>query len=157
MTRMSITVHRWQFPWGSLYAEFAGDVCVSVTPEKVSQANFAQQPPTAPAVTRSFQSLKEFFTYWKTVAKKQRGTPFQNQVWRYLESIPFGETRTYQQIAVAIGRPKATRAVGTAVGANPWGIGVPCHRVLPASGGVGGFYWGPQLKSFLLETERSQR
>jgi methylated-DNA-[protein]-cysteine S-methyltransferase len=154
---MSTIIQRWQFPWGSLYAEFDGKECVAVSPEKIPEAGFEQPTPVPVQTTHSFTNLQEFFTHWKGVPKKSRGTPFQNAVWNYLESIPFGETRTYQQIAIAIGRPKATRAVGTAVGSNPWGVSVPCHRILPASGGIGGYFWGPRLKDFLLNAERRGR
>jgi len=83
------------------------------------------------------------------------GTPFQQQVWASLAEIPRGETRTYSQIAAAIGRPRAARAVGRACGANPILVLIPCHRVLAARGGLGGFSAGLKWKRFLLEGERS--
>ena len=81
-----------------------------------------------------------------------QGTPFQQAVWRALLDIPCGETRTYKQIAERIGRPRASRAVGQAVGANPLPIVVPCHRVV-ASDGLGGFGGGLAMKKRLLEIE----
>jgi methylated-DNA-[protein]-cysteine S-methyltransferase len=83
-----------------------------------------------------------------------QGTPFQRQVWEALLDIPCGETRTYGQIAERIGRPRAARAVGQAVGANPLPIIVPCHRVV-ASGGLGGFGGGLAMKKHLLGLERA--
>lgn len=83
-----------------------------------------------------------------------RGTQFQIDVWSELLKIPYGCTVTYSEIAKAIGRPRATRAVGTAVGSNPVSLLIPCHRVIPARGGVGGYYWGRALKEKLLEMER---
>ncbi|MDR1300582.1 MAG: methylated-DNA--[protein]-cysteine S-methyltransferase [Candidatus Nomurabacteria bacterium] len=80
------------------------------------------------------------------------GTGFQKAVWREMMKIPFGETRTYQQLAAAIGRPKAMRAVGTACGKNRYPIIVPCHRVV-ATGGIGGFSLGLELKRQLLKLE----
>jgi O-6-methylguanine DNA methyltransferase len=82
-----------------------------------------------------------------------RGTDFQKRVWHELESIPFGETRSYSQIAGAIGRPRAVRAVGAANGANPVPIVVPCHRVIGAGGKLVGYGGGLPLKKLLLELE----
>ena len=81
------------------------------------------------------------------------GTPFQQTVWRALEKIPFGQTRSYGEIASAIGNPKGVRAVGGACGANPIPILVPCHRVLAAKGKLGGFSGGLDWKRTLLERE----
>ena len=81
------------------------------------------------------------------------GTDFQKRVWRQLESIPYGETRSYAQIAAAIGAPRAVRATGAANGANPVAIVVPCHRVLGASGKLVGYGGGLPLKKRLLELE----
>jgi AraC family transcriptional regulator, regulatory protein of adaptative response / methylated-DNA-[protein]-cysteine methyltransferase len=82
-----------------------------------------------------------------------RGTAFQKQVWQALKKIPYGETRTYQEIASAIGRPKAVRAVGNACGSNPVALIVPCHRVLRGNGSLGGYAWGCDRKRKLLERE----
>ncbi|MBZ5619243.1 MAG: methylated-DNA--[protein]-cysteine S-methyltransferase [Acidobacteriia bacterium] len=82
-----------------------------------------------------------------------QGTDFQKRVWRQLETIPYGETRSYMQIAEAIGRPQAVRAVGAANGANPIPIVVPCHRVIGASGKLVGYGGGLALKKRLLELE----
>jgi AraC family transcriptional regulator of adaptative response/methylated-DNA-[protein]-cysteine methyltransferase len=82
-----------------------------------------------------------------------RGTAFQQQVWQALQKIPYGETRTYQEIARAIGKPKAVRAVGGACGANPVALIVPCHRVLKSDGGLGGYAWGSDRKETLLKQE----
>ena len=81
------------------------------------------------------------------------GTEFQRQVWDALRQIPRGATRSYGQLAAAIGRPGAARAVGRAVASNPLAVLVPCHRVLPASGGQGGYRWGVSRKAALLADE----
>ncbi|MBI5433028.1 MAG: methylated-DNA--[protein]-cysteine S-methyltransferase [Planctomycetes bacterium] len=86
-----------------------------------------------------------------------RGTPFQHMVWQALRAIPFGETRSYAELARAIGRPKAVRAVGAANGANPWAIVVPCHRVIGADGSLTGYAGGLERKRALLELERAVR
>lgn len=81
------------------------------------------------------------------------GTPFQLDVWKALLNIPMGDTTTYGALAAQIGRPKAFRAVGSAVGDNPIFFAIPCHRVLPASGGVGNYFWGPEIKKRILTWE----
>jgi AraC family transcriptional regulator of adaptative response/methylated-DNA-[protein]-cysteine methyltransferase len=82
------------------------------------------------------------------------GTPFQRTVWAALQTIPKGETTTYAHIAKLIGRPKALRAVGTAIGANPIAFLIPCHRVVKSDGRWGGFRWGVACKMALLESEK---
>ena len=82
-----------------------------------------------------------------------RGTAFQEAVWRELQRIPSGETRSYAQIAAAVGRPKATRAAGTANGANPVAVLIPCHRVIRGDGSPGGYAWGLDIKAELLARE----
>jgi AraC family transcriptional regulator of adaptative response/methylated-DNA-[protein]-cysteine methyltransferase len=81
------------------------------------------------------------------------GTPFQQRVWAQLRAIPKGETRSYAQIAAAIGQPRASRAVGGANGANPVAVIVPCHRVIAADGTLGGYAWGEAIKRELLRRE----
>ena len=83
-----------------------------------------------------------------------RATAFQHRVWEALRAIPWGETRTYKQIAEAIGAPKAVRAVGTACGANPLAIVVPCHRAVGTDGRLHGYRWGLERKKRLLTMER---
>jgi len=84
------------------------------------------------------------------------GTPFQHHVWLALRAVPFGVTTTYAAIARAIGRPKASRAVGAACGANPIGIVVPCHRIIGSGGSLTGYYWGTQMKARLLALEGAE-
>jgi methylated-DNA-[protein]-cysteine S-methyltransferase len=81
------------------------------------------------------------------------GTAFQQSVWHALEDIPFGELRSYRDIAEAIGNPRAVRAVGAANGRNPLPIVVPCHRVIGSDGGLTGFAGGMAAKRYLLELE----
>jgi O-6-methylguanine DNA methyltransferase len=81
------------------------------------------------------------------------GTPFQRQVWHHLRTISYGQVRSYRQIAEALGRPTAARAVGQACAANPVCLVVPCHRAIRADGSLGGFRWGVELKRKLLEME----
>jgi AraC family transcriptional regulator of adaptative response/methylated-DNA-[protein]-cysteine methyltransferase len=86
-----------------------------------------------------------------------RGTVFQRRVWEELRRIPRGETRTYSEIAQAIGAPAAVRAVGSACGANPVALVVPCHRAVRTDGGLGGYAWGVATKKRLLEIEKRRR
>ena len=83
-----------------------------------------------------------------------RGTPFQLEVWDALRRIPYGETRSYAKIAAALGRGSATRAVGTANGANPVSLVVPCHRVINSDGKLGGYAGGLDIKARLLAMEQ---
>jgi len=85
-----------------------------------------------------------------------RGTPFQKKVWSKLAKIPYGKTRSYQEIAKAIGHPKAFRAVGNANGSNPIPIILPCHRVIESNGGLGGFGHGIKVKKQLLGFEKNR-
>lgn len=81
------------------------------------------------------------------------GTPFQRSVWDLLVKIPYGQTRCYLDLAIELGQPGAARAVGSANGANPLPVIVPCHRVIASSGGLGGYAYGLDLKQTLLDLE----
>jgi AraC family transcriptional regulator of adaptative response/methylated-DNA-[protein]-cysteine methyltransferase len=83
-----------------------------------------------------------------------RATAFQRRVWSYLQSIPFGDTRSYSQVAQAIGRPSACRAVARACATNPVAVAIPCHRVVREDGNMGGYRWGIERKKALLKMER---
>lgn len=83
------------------------------------------------------------------------GTPFQQRVWEQLLAIPYGETRSYEELAVALGKPKAMRAVGRANGLNRLAILIPCHRVINKNGELGGYGGGLRRKQYLLDLERS--
>ena len=89
-----------------------------------------------------------------TVPLDMRGTPFQRMVWDVLNRIPWGETMSYGQVASELGRPKAARAVGRAVGTNPVAIVVPCHRVLGSDHSLTGYGGGLKIKTALLQLER---
>jgi AraC family transcriptional regulator, regulatory protein of adaptative response / methylated-DNA-[protein]-cysteine methyltransferase len=86
-----------------------------------------------------------------------RGTAFQQQVWRALLAIPYGETRSYSDVAAAIGQPTATRAVARACATNPIAVVIPCHRVIRSDGGLGGYAAGVERKERLLEVEGGRR
>ncbi|HEX4784160.1 MAG TPA: bifunctional DNA-binding transcriptional regulator/O6-methylguanine-DNA methyltransferase Ada [Candidatus Sulfotelmatobacter sp.] len=85
-----------------------------------------------------------------------RATAFQRRVWTYLQSIPFGATRSYSQVAKAIGQPSACRAVARACATNPVAVAIPCHRVVREDGAMGGYRWGIDRKQALLEMEQQE-
>ena len=103
------------------------------------------------------RQLREYFQGKRTdfdLRLHPKGTPFQQSVWKALMKIPYGRTRTYGDIAKAVGRPKAVRAVGLANGRNPLPIVVPCHRVIGAGGKLVGYGGGLHVKQALLDRER---
>jgi methylated-DNA-[protein]-cysteine S-methyltransferase len=106
------------------------------------------------------KELVEYFQGQRTefqAASDLRGTPFQQAVWQALCEIPFGEIKTYSDIANVIEKPNAVRAVGAAIGANPVMITVPCHRVIGKNGKLTGFRGGLDMKEMLLELEKTHK
>lgn len=102
------------------------------------------------------QQLDEYFSGRRQrfdLVLADQGTVFQRAVWQALQTIPFGETRSYRQLAIQIGRDQAVRAVGAANGANPIAIIVPCHRVIGSNGTLTGFAGGLERKAILLRLE----
>lgn len=112
--------------------------------------------PVPPELTDAVTQLAEYFGGTRTefaLALDMHGTDFEQRVWRHLLTIPFGETRSYGEVAAALGDIKATRAVGRANGRNPIAIVVPCHRVIGASGELTGYGGGLWRKEWLLTHE----
>lgn len=110
-----------------------------------------------PVLVNTEQQLNEYFAGKRTkfsIALDMRGTRFQNDVWNALLAIPFGETRTYGELAKQLGKPLASRAVGAANGRNPVSIIVPCHRVIGSTGKLTGFAGGLDTKAHLLNLEK---
>ena len=111
----------------------------------------------SPALVLAQRQLEEYFRGERTrfdLPLQPKGTPFQLAVWRALTEIPYGTTASYGDIARAIGRPKAFRAVGMANHCNPIPIIVPCHRVIGSDGGLTGYAGGLEIKRALLELEQ---
>jgi methylated-DNA-[protein]-cysteine S-methyltransferase len=109
-----------------------------------------------PVLAETERQLGEYFARKRktfSVPLDMRGTPFQKNVWEALLGIPFGETKSYGQLAKQLGNPRATRAVGAANGRNPISIIVPCHRVIGSSGKLTGFAGGLETKAHLLGLE----
>lgn len=114
------------------------------------------EAPTHPVLLEAERQLSEYFAGRRqrfTLPLDLAGTPFQRRVWKALQTIPFGETRSYGQIAAQIGNPRAVRAVGAANGRNPLPIVGPCHRVIGSNGTLTGFAGGLETKARLLELE----
>lgn len=110
-----------------------------------------------PVLVQTERQLGEYFAGKRkifSVALDMTGTRFQTDVWEALLAIPFGETRSYGQLAKQLGNPRATRAVGAANGRNPVSIIVPCHRVIGSSGKLTGFAGGLDAKAHLLSLEK---
>jgi len=114
-------------------------------------------------------SYQKQFEFWMTALNRHlrgleprldlpldvRGTAFQLIVWRYLQKVPYGEVRSYKEVAEGIGKPSAARAVARACATNQVGLLIPCHRVVRGTGELGGYRWGMQRKRVLLDTERA--
>ncbi|WED54660.1 methylated-DNA--[protein]-cysteine S-methyltransferase [Exiguobacterium profundum] len=136
--------------WGPLMYEINGS-------GKLTELEFTTHEPTeeAPEWLRNLMTRVERTGFQEAdrAYVEMNGTPFQQEVWDALLTIPYGETRTYKQIAEQIGRPKAVRAVGQALNRNPLPILFPCHRVIGSSGKLVGFAGGLAEKQRLLEFE----
>lgn len=129
-----------------------GEICSIKTAEIIDCEN-------EPSVLteEAFKQLEEFFKKERKtfdLPLKIKGTPFQEKVWRALIEIPYGEMRTYGEIAEKIGCPKGARAVGSAVHNNPLWIVVPCHRVVGKDGKLTGYAGGLTMKEVLLKNEK---
>ena len=112
--------------------------------------------PQHPVLQQASQELREYFAGTRTefsIPPCFGGTDFQNEIWRQIARIPFGETITYSELAERAGAPIAVRAVGTATGQNPLSIIVPCHRVIGKNGSMTGYAGGLDRKRRLLESE----
>ncbi len=112
----------------------------------------------APATGRAVEQIDEYLKGQRRAFKLRldiRGSEFQRAVWAAVAKIPYGQTRSYADLAAAIGRPSAVRAVGAAVAANPLPLVIPCHRVIGRDGSLTGYGGGLEVKQFLLDLERA--
>lgn len=127
-----------------LEMKFVDEVCKNCT-------NYPQIVSTCKEqLNKYFEGKLKIFTI---PIKIETGTKFQREVWKALQSIPYGETRSYKDIAIQIANPKAVRAVGGANNKNPIGIVIPCHRVIGSSGKLVGYAGGLDKKEMLLKIE----
>jgi len=138
-----------------------GALQIAGTEAGISAITFLDDPAPAsesipPDLAECARQLEEYFAGTRkefTFELLPQGTPFERRVWAHLLDIPFGETRTYMQIAEALGDPKSIRAVGRANGRNPIAIVVPCHRVIGSNGDLVGYGGGLWRKEWLLSHE----
>ncbi len=110
-----------------------------------------------PLLRQAFEQLEDYLTGRLTefaLPLEPKGTPFMRAVWRKLREVPYGQTASYQDIATAVGNPKAVRAVGQANNRNPIPIFIPCHRIIGKNGKLVGYGGGLELKEKLLELEK---
>lgn len=113
--------------------------------------------PATPLLRQAAAELREYFAGERrefTVPLSPKGTPFQQKVWTALQTIPYGERRSYKDVAVMVGNEKACRAVGMANNRNPLPIFIPCHRVVGINGKLVGYAGGMDVKTYLLELEK---
>lgn len=132
-----------------------GTITLKLKNDKVTGCSLPtlKNTPRKPFQIDDFQTLENLLKKFPNRGKPQ-GTEFQQAVWKEMQKIPRGQTRTYGEIAAAIGHPNAVRAVGTACGANPLPLFIPCHRVV-AKNGLGGFGSGLPWKEMLLKLEKA--
>ena len=141
------------FPFGQLKIGYQDGTVTLLTRTEEPAADESRTPLTDLA----FQQISEYLNGQRRTFDfpyRLQGTPFQQKVWQALRNIPYGETRTYGEVAAAVGSPKACRAVGMANHQNPIMIVVPCHRVVGASGKLVGYRSGLDLKEALLQLEK---
>lgn len=153
-----------QSPVGELKLVASGKGLVAVlwqndNPNRVRLGELVKQD-SHPLLIEAERQLREYFEGKRksfSLALDLRGTSFQRNVWEALLAIPFGQTRSYRDLAKRLGNPQATRAVGAANGRNPISIIVPCHRVIGSNGKLTGFAGGLEVKARLLELEQGPR
>lgn len=140
-------------PLGTLYIAASDDAILEVD---FRDEAMPPCPPASPLLQAACDQLDAYFhgeRQWFELPLAPRGTPFQQEVWQALRSIPCGEHRSYRDIAALIGNPRAMRAVGMANGRNPVAIIIPCHRVIGAGGKLVGYAGGLERKAWLLRHE----
>lgn len=156
----------YHFPIGKVgIAEDGTGICAVFFPDgkivketkRTAQEKSTWTEAESPLIQQAYQQLNEYFEGKRKVFDlplSLKGTDFQLQDWKALQTIPYGETRTYGQIAQLIGRPKACRAVGMANHNNPVNILIPCHRVIGQTGSLVGYGGGLPIKEYLLNLEK---
>ena len=144
----------YESPFGAIRVDYEGNTLVGLR----AVASTQERGEPTPLTDEAFRQLQEYFAGERQrfeLPYELRGTEFQKKVWVALETIPYGQTRSYRDIARLAGSPRAVRAVGAANGKNPMWIVVPCHRVVGAGGALTGYAGGLEMKRRLLELERS--
>ena len=151
---------RMESPMGILVLSARNGVITEIYHAGGEAPNLPCTNESEPVLNLASRQLSEYFTGKRTefsFPMASSGTAFQKSVWDALVKIPYGETRTYGQIAQMIGNPKASRAVGMACNRNPIMIAVPCHRVIGADGSLTGYAPGTKLKQIVLDLEQQTK
>ena len=159
-TKMTLFYKEMKSPVGKLKLVASSNALIAVLwqeerPNRVKLGTMNLDP-QHPILIEAERQISEYFVGERIdfdLPLQLDGTEFQRKVWRALREIPFGETKSYQDLARAVGSPKASRAVGAANGKNPFSIVVPCHRVVGADGALTGFAGGLETKAALLALE----
>ena len=161
---MALSYKEVNSPVGKLKLIASASALVGVLWERENTNRVPLEPqnhdPHHPILVEAERQLSEYFAGKRMqfeLPLDPRGTEFQKKVWRSLRQIPFGETKSYTEIARTIGSPRASRAVGAANGKNPLSIVVPCHRVIGSSGSLTGYAGGLETKRWLLDHEAPQQ
>ena len=131
----------------------------AITTIRLAENSFPQKEEETPLLLEAKRQLTEYFSGKRKnfdLPLAPKGTPFQQKVWAALQTIPYGETRSYKQVAEQIGNPKACRAVGLANNKKPIILAIPCHRVIGADGRLVGYAGGVWIKEKLLELEQAK-
>ena len=148
----------YKFQFGFITMHYEDDVLLSLICSEKEMNTSSMDIVTSEFSDKVFLQIQEYLQGTRKsfdVNYKLSGTEFQLSVWRELLKIPYGETRTYKEIAHAIGNDRATRAVGMANNRNPLHIIIPCHRVIGANGSLTGYAGGISMKEKLLELEKN--
>ncbi len=162
---MEQSILEFKSPLGPIRCLFQGQFLVEVSIGKRDVLSLADRAVHRPSGESSGNNdfLRELDAYFRGNLREFRqrfkfvtGTPFEQEIWRTLLEIPYGEVHTYQWLAKTVGRPKGARAVGQALGKNPLPIVVPCHRIIASNGSLGGYSCGVDIKRWLLEHEKGK-
>lgn len=146
----------YESPIGILEIKAEDNIIVSVRFVDTTSIELKDKPQQE-VLTQLDRELDEYFEGKRqafNVPFSTCGTDFQEKIWRNLQTIPYGQTRSYNDLAILTGKPKATRAVGNANGKNPLCLIIPCHRVIKKDGSIGGYAYGVSRKEFLLNLEQ---
>ena len=150
--------HDGDSPLGRLYFKGLGGRVDSISLKPAPGFKPSPQPPAYLLAVEAY--MQAYFQGQRDLPQlalnRDLGTPFQRQVWQLLTEIPYGQTRSYKDLALALGDSNKVRAIGQAVGKNPWLIVLPCHRVIGSGGALVGFAYGTDIKKKLLAFEQGQ-
>lgn len=150
----------YKIPFGYITVQYEDEVLLSLICAQKEPEISSDNGAFSDFSNEVFRQIREYINGARTdfdINYRLSGTEFQLSVWRELLKIPYGETRTYREIAAAVGNSKAARAVGTSLNKNPLHIIIPCHRVIGTDGSLTGYAGGLGIKEKLLDTERKNK